>query len=295
MFRLAHISDIHLSPLPEVKWSELANKRITGFLNWKLNRKHQIRRNTLDPLIRNLQEMAPDHIAVTGDLVNLALDDEFENARNFLERLGSQEAVSAICGNHDAYLPGSLAKAIQTWQPYLSSDPELETKAGLFPYLRIRGDVALIGCNSGEATLPFFATGYFREEQADRLRKILQQTRDICRVVMIHHPPISGATKWHKRLIGTELFQQVISEEGAELILHGHTHLATRNTISGPAKTVPVICVPAAGNGLGDHRPAGRYNLFEIEKRADHWHIDWKAFGQQEQDGPIVELEGAAL
>lgn len=297
MFRLAHISDVHLSPLPEVKWTQLANKRITGFLNWKLNRKHQIGANTLDPLIQSLRELKPDHIAVTGDLVNLALDGEFTNARAFLEDLGSPERVSAICGNHDAYLPGSLAKAIQNWEPYLTSDASTATENSpeQFPFLRIRGEVALIGCNSAEATLPFFATGYFREDQANRLRKVLRQTRGLCRVVMIHHPPISGATKWHKRLIGIKRFQEVIRNEGAELILHGHTHLATRSAIPGNRKPVPVICVPAAGNGLGDHRPAGRYNLFDIEKSGSNWSINWKAFGQQEPEGPVVEIDSASV
>ena len=38
MITLAHISDIHLAPLPPVRWRELLNKRITGYLNWRLTR-----------------------------------------------------------------------------------------------------------------------------------------------------------------------------------------------------------------------------------------------------------------
>ncbi len=38
MTTLAHMSDIHLAPLPPVKWTELLNKRITGYLNWRLRR-----------------------------------------------------------------------------------------------------------------------------------------------------------------------------------------------------------------------------------------------------------------
>ncbi len=295
MFRLAHISDVHLSPLPQVKWLDLANKRITGYLNWKLNRKHQIGGNSLTPLMRDLIAAKPDHIAVTGDLVNLALDQEFSHGRQFLESLGAPENVSAICGNHDAYLPGSLDKALQHWAPFTSGDHPARQKSTQFPYLRIRGDVAIIGCNSAEATLPFFANGFFRKDQAERLRSVLRQTADLCRVVMVHHPPFHNATKWHKRLIGIERFQEVIKNEGAELILHGHTHLATRTEIPGKEKPVPVICVPAAGNGLGDHRPAGRYNLFEITGSTGNWKINWQAFGMKEPNGPIVKLDAAAL
>ncbi len=38
MITLAHISDVHLAPLPPVRWFELANKRVTGYLNWRLRR-----------------------------------------------------------------------------------------------------------------------------------------------------------------------------------------------------------------------------------------------------------------
>ena len=38
MFRLAHISDVHLGPLPPVTYRQLASKRITGYINWQRNR-----------------------------------------------------------------------------------------------------------------------------------------------------------------------------------------------------------------------------------------------------------------
>ena len=36
MFYLAHISDIHLTPMPKIAWRELLNKRITGYINLNL-------------------------------------------------------------------------------------------------------------------------------------------------------------------------------------------------------------------------------------------------------------------
>ena len=72
MFRLAHISDVHLGPLPALSLMELASKRITGFVNWHRNRRRHLFANTLDLLMSDLQRRDPDHLAVTGDLVNLA-------------------------------------------------------------------------------------------------------------------------------------------------------------------------------------------------------------------------------
>ena len=57
----------------------------------------------------------PDHIAVTGDLVNLALDDEVEAARGWLETVGPPDLVSVVPGNHDAYVPGALARVRKAW------------------------------------------------------------------------------------------------------------------------------------------------------------------------------------
>ncbi len=290
MFRLAHISDVHLSPLPEIKLHQLASKRITGYLNWKLNRKHKLGEDYLTPLLARMQSMSPDHIAVTGDLTNLSLPKEFARAREFLDSLGGPDRVSALCGNHDAYVPGAVNRAIKAWQPYLSSqDTPINAKRS-FPYLRTFGEISIIGCNSADATAPFMATGYFRRHQAKKLVELLERTKNTFRVVMIHHPPIENATPFHKRLIGVKRFQNVIRNHGAELILHGHTHLADENEIAGPTGKIPVIGVPAAGNGVGLIKPVGRYNLFDISKDGSRWSMQWKAFDLGESDqAPLVE------
>ena len=279
MFRLAHISDIHLAPLPSVKFHQLASKRITGYLNWKLNRKSALATDYLGGIITDIQSKPIDHIAVTGDLINLSLPAEYNLASNFLKLLGAPENVTINCGNHDAYVPGALQSAIDKWGPYLSGDGKLISSSKDYPILRKRGDVAIIACNSAEATLPFFATGYFRKDQAERLEKILAHTKDMYRIVMIHHPPVENATPWHKRLIGQEYFRQTIKKHGAELILHGHTHLDTKTHIQGSTGKVPVICVPAAANAPGGHKPAGRYNLFSIEKTKTGWSTTFEEYG----------------
>src|SRR5664279_4271725 len=84
-FTLAHLSDPHLPPLPAPRWRDLLGKRALGYLNWTRNRHKYHRRDVLDALVADMQAQAPDHIAVTGDLVNLALEAEFGPARAWLE------------------------------------------------------------------------------------------------------------------------------------------------------------------------------------------------------------------
>ncbi len=289
MFRLAHISDIHLSPLPQVRLRELASKRITGYINWKRHRKGAMHDWVLEGLIKDLQSHKPDHIAVTGDLVNLALNLEIDNGFEWLKQLGSQEDVSFVPGNHDAYVPGALDKSCCKWEPWMRGDGiDNREKRPQFPYLRVRDGVAIIGVSSARATGPFMASGDFLPAQAARLKKMLIETGEqgLCRVILIHHPPIRNATPAYKRLFGIGRFQKVIREAGAELVLHGHTHLATYNEIASPNGAVPVICVPSASQapypiGHEGRKPPARYNLFSIEAldQPQSWQCHWQQYG----------------
>ncbi|MFZ2103248.1 MAG: metallophosphoesterase, partial [Oricola sp.] len=236
-FRLAHISDVHLAPMPHVRASDLFSKRVTGYINWKRNRAAHMAGGTLRQLVAAMLKQQPDHIAVTGDLTNLALDEEIANAAAWLRSLGDPADVSAIPGNHDAYVPGALAKAVAAWKPWMTGEAEnvTRTKNG-FPWLRARGPAAIIGVNSSVATAPFLASGIFSRRQAKGLAQLLDRAgeRGLFRVVLIHHPPVRNATTPQKRLYGIRLFQSVIRAHGAELVLHGHTHLPQRNEIAGP-------------------------------------------------------------
>jgi len=87
MFTLAHLSDPHLSPLPPVSLRQLINKRATGFLNWHRRRKQIHDMTTLGRIVADLKAARPDHIAATGDFVNIALEGEFMQARAWLDAL----------------------------------------------------------------------------------------------------------------------------------------------------------------------------------------------------------------
>lgn len=290
MFRLAHLSDIHLGPLPELSIRELASKRVTGYVNWHRNRRRAMFGDTLVNLITDLRIEAPDHIAVTGDLVNLATRKETEAARLWLHELGEPTEVSVVPGNHDAYVPGALKRSFRAWHQYMVGDNPLNALASSFPYVRVRGNVSLFGVSTAEATAPFFATGTFRRAQALALARHLR----VCgesgrfRVVLIHHPPISGSTSWHKRLIGKQFFSKVIREVGAELVLHGHTHLDTLNWLDGPGgRKVPVVGVPSASQAPGSEHPASRYNLFEIDGCPGEWSLVQRERGAREDQPGI--------
>ena len=282
MFRLAHISDTHLGPLPAVTRRELFSKRITGYVNFRRNRSSAVFPEITENLVTYLQTLKPDHTAITGDLINLGLSSEFENAVQWLQLLGDASDNTVVLGNHDAYVRGARAKAMAAWQQWITGDDGREIRdESDYPIVRRRGKISIIGCNSARASAPFLATGYFKKGQAERLGKILETERAAgqCCIILIHHPPHANATQRHKRLLGSKRFRTVIAKYGADLILHGHTHLATTTHINNPDKKVPVVCVPAAYQWPGHSKPPAGINLFLISKTGSQWQITLERHG----------------
>src|SRR5690242_18699672 len=172
-FLLAHLSDPHLAPLPRPRPSELIGKRITGYLNWQLRRRFIHDRRVLDALVDDLNKHQTDHIAVTGDIVNIAAEAEFAPGAAWLAGLGPARDVSLVPGNHDIYVAGAERYAAQAWGAYMSGDGGI---AG-FPYLRARGALALIGLSTAVPTRTGMATGALGEPQIAALPALLGDCR----------------------------------------------------------------------------------------------------------------------
>ncbi len=281
MMTLAHISDIHLAPIPRPSFRDLASKRITGWINWQLSRARVMRRDTLSALVTHLKGHRPDMTAVTGDLVNLALDEETARAANWLSALGNPESVCAIPGNHDAYVGGALPVALSAYGPYMTGETLDDNP---FPYVRRFGQVALVGLSSAVATPPFVAAGKLGSEQIARCARLLKLLGDAgyFRAVMIHHPPHEEFARSRRLgLWDAPDFRSVLQEHGAELILHGHTHLSSINSVPGPGAEIPVVGVAAASSAPEGHDAPGRYNLFRIERVGNQWSCMMREYGYQ--------------
>jgi 3',5'-cyclic AMP phosphodiesterase CpdA len=289
MITLAHISDVHLAPLPPVSWSDLVNKRITGYLNWRFRRQASLSGEGLTNLVSHMREQSPDFVAVTGDLVNLGLEPEAETALNWLQTVGPPEKVCVSPGNHDSYLRQSFGYNAERWGEYMRGE---QVDAAQFPFVRRIGDVAVISCSSSVPSPFGFALGRFEEEQAERLGRILKLMGDAgyFRVVLIHHPPNLEARDLRVGLYGARRFRAQVAEHGAELILHGHTHKSTIFAIPGKNGDVPVVGVAAAGaaQSENDGEDPARYNLFRIERLGTAWSCTMREFGFQRLSADIV-------
>jgi 3',5'-cyclic AMP phosphodiesterase CpdA len=271
-FTLAHLSDPHLPPLPAARLRDLASKRALGYLNWTRNRHKYHRREVLDALVADVRAQAPDHIAVTGDLVNLALEAEFAPSLAWLESVGEAERVTVIPGNHDAYVRATRHRAAEAWVDYLRGDAD--SGNGAFPFVRRRGPLALIGVSSAVPTPPLMATGRLGAAQLRALDKILAQLvgEQAFRVLLVHHPLHS--TSRVKRLSDSRQLRALIKQHGVELVLHGHDHVHSTMWIEGPRGEIPAVGVPSASAVAHRHYPAAAFNLFSIERDDGAWRVE---------------------
>src|SRR5690606_12503033 len=211
--------------------------------------------DAFDHMVDDMNTQGIEHVLCTGDVTNLALEQEFRFARAKFDRLaGGPEHVTVIPGNHDAYVAEGIAHFATVFDEYHRADsdwlwseddrdPEDATDELHWPIVRVRGDLALIGISTSRATPWFTAYGRVGAGQLARVRKALMDPRlaDKVRVVAIHHPPAGKRAKNRIRgLRDHEPFAQMIGEAGATLIVHGHEHVDMTEELVGPAGPVPV-------------------------------------------------------
>jgi 3',5'-cyclic AMP phosphodiesterase CpdA len=235
-----------------------------------------------------MHAQSPDHTAVTGDLVNISLPAEFDQAHLLLTRLGPADRVTVIPGNHDAYVAMPFDKGMGKWAAYMSGIREADSResdsrepdsedsrpprdARDFPFVRKIGPIALIGLSSALPTVPFSAAGELGAAQLERFAHALRRLdgKGLCRVVLIHHPPYGGAAHRRKSLRDIGGFVDVLRQHGCELVLHGHTHVSGLSRIEVPSGSIPVIGVPSASAVESGHKDPSRYHLYRISKQAD--------------------------
>jgi len=262
-FRLAHLSDLQLPPPPlPFRWRDAASKRLLSRFAWRRKQRRHIQA-VLDAIAADIAGHAPDHVVITGDVINFATPEEFAAARTWLEGLGDPAKVTVSPGNHDALSAAGAPKSFAPWQPWLGDGQDEG-----FPYLRVRGPAALVNLSSAVPTALHLAQGTLGAAQIERAKTLLRETgaRGLYRIVLLHHPVAQGVVAGRKELTDAEAFRAMLAEAGAELILHGHAHEALMTRTAGPTGPIPILAVPAASTPFGGHGQPARWNEIAIQR-----------------------------
>ena len=196
-----------------------------------------------------------------------------------------------VPGNHDSYVGSAQQSPAGYWADYMRGDDGIDR----FPFVRRRGNVALIGLSTALPTAPLLATGRLGKRQLARLLEILDQTRGSFRIVLIHHPPLTPRQRYLRRLVDAADLRGVLADKGAELLLHGHDHRRAVVWLEGLQKKIPAVGVPSASarDRHGDENAAG-YNLFHIDGALGKWSCEMIA-RERDADGIMRDAERQTL
>lgn len=283
MFALAHLSDVHLGPLPGgAAWRDFKLKRIVGSLSW-----HFIRHKLHDPSVAaliaaDIRQASAHHIALTGDMVNLSAHAEFPRAAQWLRALAGPSQLTFVPGNHDCYVECPWANGLGYLAPWMTGDMRIaDTQlssaiATPFPFVRLRKNIALIALSSARPQALHRAAGRLGPQQLQSLPPLLRDLRErgYARIVLIHHPPLPGLAVPRKALDDAAQLRAILEQEGTELVLHGHNHRAMLNPLKTRFGTCNVLGVPSASlNTAENHTPAA-WNLYRIVRQDGRWLTD---------------------
>jgi 3',5'-cyclic AMP phosphodiesterase CpdA len=168
----------------------------------------------VEPLIETVDAVAPDLVAVSGDLTQRARRSQFHQARRFLDRLSSP--VLVVPGNHDVPLFNLAARLFDPYGGYRRHmQPELE------PVFE-SDEIVAVGLNSAR-TIPFHGGGRLNRSQVARAATRLQSAAEhAVRIVVTHHPFDLPDTHGDEYLVGrSDMAMQQLAAAGADVFLAG--------------------------------------------------------------------------
>ena len=160
------------------------------------------------PCVPMFTPQSPDHICFTGDLVNIAAKAEFRRGLQWLKTVGTPENLTMVPGNHDAYVHVAHETGLGLLNPYMEGDGA--SSDHIFPFVRLRRNVAIIGVSSALPQSLNRAGGTLGKEQRNALATRLADlgARGFYRLVMIHHPPLPGLTPARRALTDASELQR---------------------------------------------------------------------------------------
>ncbi|CAN5919606.1 metallophosphoesterase [soil metagenome] len=275
MFRIAHVSDLHvLAPSGVELRRILFNKRMTGYANLVLKRARVYRRDYLVAVLAEAASSA-DHLVVTGDITNLSLEGEYEEAVRLLEDAARSTEVTVVPGNHDIYLPSihRERRFPHHFGGFMESDLPalaLDLPAGRFPFVKLRGPAAIIGLTSAVPRPPFVSAGHVGAAQLGALEQVLLHPEVSRRtpVVLIHHCPFDSRFRLEQLrggLVDASALRATLQGLARGLVLYGHLHVRRHARLATASGGLDVVCATAAALDHPDDRIRAGFNLYELD------------------------------
>ncbi|MFT3768155.1 MAG: metallophosphoesterase [Minicystis sp.] len=174
--------------------------------------------DVIEPLYEAVRALAPDLVAVSGDLTQRARRREFEAARLFLDALPGPRIV--VPGNHDVPLHDVVARffgPLDRYRRYITSDLE--------PLFEDE-ELLVLGLNTARSLT--IKGGRINDAQLARMREVFcGRGGDRTKVIVTHHPFDLPARHDVRDLVGrAEGAMRAFAQCGVDMLLAGHMHLS---------------------------------------------------------------------
>jgi predicted phosphodiesterase len=235
--KIAHISDIHID-------NAVFPDRMVQF----------------EALLVNIFEIGYDHVIITGDLTDVADEDDMWQIRNMFERNGllDWKKMTLIPGNHDLFgkfefnpervvnnaVNASGINSLRKLKVFCEIFRDVMTPENYanyyFPFVKIFDEekIAIVAFNSvfefSLANNPIGSRGYIREQEMEAMLEadILDMLKDKFVIAITHHgynvitpkTPYEQAYVWTMELINRDAYVGALEKMNAKLALHGHVH-----------------------------------------------------------------------
>lgn len=214
---IAHISDLHFG----------SNYFISNLVNQTL---------------KEINELDPDVVVVTGDITDEGFRSEYKTAKIFLDNLETANKLF-VPGNHDARNVG-----------YIHFEDFFGTRNSV---LRMEG-ITIVGVDSSE---PDLDSGRVGRERYTWIQDEMDEDENF-KIIALHHHLISVPGTGRERNIVYDAgdFLEVLLKCGVDLVLCGHKHVPNvwhlENLVVANAGTAATLRL------RGRHKPS--YNLIDI-------------------------------
>jgi 3',5'-cyclic AMP phosphodiesterase CpdA len=210
----------------------------------------------VDPLLKRVDEIKPDLVAVSGDLTQRARSRQFQEAREFLDALPQPQIV--VPGNHDVPLHNPFTRFLQPldkFRRYITDD--------LQPSY-VDSEIAVVGVNTARSLT--IKGGRINEAQVERVKEILcSHSEAVIKAIVTHHPFDLPEGYDERDLVGrARMAMSGLAGCGADLFLAGHLHVAHTNhtAIRYPIKGYAALIIQA-GTAIST-RERGEANSFNV-------------------------------
>jgi 3',5'-cyclic AMP phosphodiesterase CpdA len=221
----------------------------------------RVNSSVVEPLVTAIRTIAPDLVAVSGDVTNRARSRQFREARAFLDRLPMPQVV--VPGNHDVPLRNVAARfLLPLWKFRRHITDDLRP-------VYIDEEIAVLGVNTARSLT--IKDGRINPEQVAWMSERFGGCAPgVVKIVVTHHPfDVPEGHDAGNLLRRARMAMTALASCGADVFLSGHLHLshtshsATRYQIAGHSSLVVQAGTATSSRGRGE---ANAFNVLRIDR-----------------------------